>query len=179
MRAPRYACSSQRRESGLREKGPLKLPQVVKKAILGTLPTTFILVILLGYVLVILGIFNATSNLYVKVFIAIVALGIKVTGNKVLLVILNKTRPKAFVTDMTLFTYEFSTALICRILQMSIPDETTAQLMSLAAAVLEVATRNFFFVLFLKAGMNNVRRSESRIDKLERLLLRNAANVGV
>ena len=78
----------------------MKLPQVVKKAILGTLPTTFILVILLGYVLVILGIFNATSNLYVKVFIAIVALGIKVTGNKVLLVILNKTRPKAFVTDI-------------------------------------------------------------------------------
>ncbi|GMH70487.1 hypothetical protein TrST_g3911 [Triparma strigata] len=99
--------------------------------------------------------FQLSDRTYWKVLVTLLALAIKVCGNKGLLILLSRNTPKPWLCDLTLFVYEYATALMCRILQMSIPDTTTAQLISLAAAVVEVATRNFFFVLFLKAGMNN------------------------
>lgn len=52
-----------------------------------------------------------------------------------------------------LFGYEIATALLCRILQLSIPSQNAAQLLSLSSAIVEMGTRVFFYNLFLKAGM--------------------------
>ena len=40
-------------------------------------------------------------------------------------------------------------------LQLSLPDENTAMLIGLAGAVVEVGTRIFFYMLFLKKGLAN------------------------
>ncbi|GMI29167.1 hypothetical protein TrCOL_g13640 [Triparma columacea] len=62
---------------------------------------------------------------------------------------------------------------------MSIPDKTTAQLIALATAVVEVATRNFFFVLFLKGGADNSHWGEEgwmKYAKRAKLRVQDCAN---
>ena len=49
--------------------------------------------------------------------------------------------------------YEFATALLCRVLQLSIPSQQIAQLMSLFGCVLEMGVRVFFFNNYLKDGL--------------------------
>ncbi|GMI30792.1 hypothetical protein TeGR_g4882 [Tetraparma gracilis] len=61
----------------------------------------------------------------------------------------------AWACDQQLYGYEYATALIVRILQLSLPDENSAMLMGLAGAVVEVGTRIFFYMLFLKKGLAN------------------------
>ena len=58
---------AKRRMEGKQER-PKTLLGVSKKAFLATLPTTFILVVLLTYVLVIFAIFNSTESNAIKVF---------------------------------------------------------------------------------------------------------------
>ena len=66
---------------------------------------------------------------------------------------INLTKPSSYIADIQLFGYEISTALLCRILQLSIPSQHAAQLLSLSSAIVEMGTRVFFYNLFLKAGM--------------------------
>ena len=66
---------------------------------------------------------------------------------------INLTKPYSFVADVMLFGYEIATALLCRILQLSIPSQHAAQLLSLSSAIVEMGTRLFFYNLFLKAGI--------------------------
>ncbi|GMH80212.1 hypothetical protein TrST_g7793 [Triparma strigata] len=61
--------------------------------------------------------------------------------------------PKEDIVDQALFSYEFVTALLLRTLQLSIPDEHTAQVVSLISAVGEMSVRQFFFNLYLKDGL--------------------------
>ena len=62
---------------------------------------------------------------------------------------------RRWVTDIHLYQYEITTALIVRMLQLSLPDENTAMLIGLAGAVIEVGTRIFFYVMFMKKGLSN------------------------
>ena len=55
--------------------------------------------------------------------------------------------------DFMLFWYEFSTALLCRVLQLSIPNTNAAILVSLLGAGAEMGVRAFYYISFLKAGM--------------------------
>ena len=55
--------------------------------------------------------------------------------------------------DELLYTCEYTTALLCRVLQLSIPDENTAILVSLFGGILEVCARVFFLLIFVTAGM--------------------------
>ena len=55
--------------------------------------------------------------------------------------------------DMMLYLYELSTALLCRLLQLSMPDENIAIVISLFGGILEVCVRVFYFLMFLNAGM--------------------------
>ncbi|GMI38531.1 hypothetical protein TeGR_g7734 [Tetraparma gracilis] len=67
--------------------------------------------------------------------------------------------------DQQLYGYEYATALIVRILQLSLPDENTAMLVGLAGAVVEVGTRIFFYMLFLKKGLANPRMTDEEKKK--------------
>jgi hypothetical protein len=70
-----------------------------------------------------------------------------------------------WLCDGQLYGYEYSTALIVRMLQLSLPDENTAMLIGLAGAVVEVGTRIFFYMLFLKKGLANPRMTDEEKKK--------------
>ena len=144
-----------RRSEGKTDRRERTFKEMLKISVLASLPTSFILFVCLAYVAGVVQLFQLSDRTYWKVLVTLLALAIKVGGNKCLLTILSRNTPKPWLCDLTIFVYEYATALMCRILQMPIPNTTTAQLISLATAVVEVATRNFFFVLYLKAGMNN------------------------
>ena len=55
--------------------------------------------------------------------------------------------------DMNLFAYEYATALLCRMLQLSIPDQNTAIAVSIIGALAEMGVRVFYFIFFLRDGM--------------------------
>jgi len=119
--------------------------------ILGALPTFSVLAMMMLYVTVVfraLGVY--TSDLW-KVLVTILAFGIKVAGNKGMLKLVAGGRP--WMTDANLFAYEFVTATLLRVLQLSIPNERIAQLISLFSAVAEVCVRIFFFNRFTLAAM--------------------------
>jgi hypothetical protein len=103
------------------------------------------------YVTVVFKGFGAyTSDLW-KVFVTLLVFGIKVLGNKGMLKLVAGGRQWA--TDYNLFVYEFATATLLRVLQLSIPNEHIAQLMSLFSAVAEVCVRIFFFNRFTLVAM--------------------------
>ena len=52
--------------------------------------------------------------------------------------------------------FELVTSMLCRILQLSIPNMHTAQLVSLFGCVAEVSVRIFFFNAYVKDGMNQM-----------------------
>ena len=80
---------------------------------------------------------------------------IKVTGNKgeIKLIEFVGDGIDVWVSDTILFAYEFATALLCRVLQLSIPSQQVAQLMSLFGCILEMGVRVFFFNNYLKDGL--------------------------
>ncbi|GMI31844.1 hypothetical protein TeGR_g11241 [Tetraparma gracilis] len=100
----------------------------------------------------ILSMYNVYESTSWKVFVTGFAWVIKVTGNKFLLFLI-QDKLAMFIADTQIFGYEYATALLLRILQLSIPDPTTAQLVSLISAIGEMAARIFFFNLFLKRGL--------------------------
>ncbi|GMH62257.1 hypothetical protein TrRE_jg2867, partial [Triparma retinervis] len=89
--------------------------------------------------------------------VALVAQLIKVTGNKALVllctIIVEDTDP--WCNEVNLFIYEYSTALLCRFLQISLPDQNIAIGVSLFAALLEMGCRNFYFLLYVKAALKS------------------------
>ncbi|GMI39975.1 hypothetical protein TrCOL_g4895 [Triparma columacea] len=79
----------------------------------------------------------------------------KVTGNKgeIKLIEFVDDGLSVWVADFILFAYEFATALLCRVLQLSIPSQQIAQFMSLFGCILEMGVRVFFFNNYLKDGL--------------------------
>ncbi|GMI44749.1 hypothetical protein TrCOL_g7078 [Triparma columacea] len=137
---------------------PLSRAHRAKVAFIIALPVTFILVVIAIYSLGIFRIYNASDSSAAKAAVAVLGLLIKVTGNKGLLVILNLGDLPSWMQDITMFQYEYATALLCRIMQLSIPDPTAAMLMSLFGANLEMGVRVFFFTDFLKMGLRLQKR---------------------
>ncbi|GMI41161.1 hypothetical protein TrCOL_g2731 [Triparma columacea] len=131
-----------------------------KVAFIISFPVTFILVVIAIYSLGIFRIYNASNSSAAKAAVAVLGLLIKVTGNKALLVLLNLGDLTSWIQDVMMFMYEYSTALLCRIMQLSIPDPTAAMLMSLFGANLEMGVRVFFFTDFLKMGLRLQRRGQ-------------------
>jgi len=64
---------------------------------------------------------------------------------------------RPWLTAFNLFAYEFATATLLRVLQLSIPNEHIAQLMSLFSTVAEVCVRVFFFNRFKFAQRGKLR----------------------
>ncbi|GMI58565.1 hypothetical protein TeGR_g11701 [Tetraparma gracilis] len=127
----------------------------VKGAAVLVIPNLVMYGAILLLVIGIFGLFQVYDGVWWKVFVTGLALAIKIVGNKILIGLLGDL--KMYISDGQLYGYEYSTATIVRVLQLSFPDEQTAMLIGLASAVVEVGTRIFFYMLFLKAGLANPR----------------------
>ncbi|GMI30351.1 hypothetical protein TeGR_g822 [Tetraparma gracilis] len=137
--------------------------QKLKFSILIALPNLFTYFVLMLLVVGIFALYDAYEHPGWKVAVTILALGIKVVGNKALLGLLG-TLPM-WLVDWELYMYEMGTALVLRILQLSIPDQNTAQLVCLFGAVAEVSVRVFFYVNFLKGGLRNKTMTMEQLKK--------------
>jgi len=115
-------------------------------------PCMFVLFIMLVYVIVIFAVFELKEGSLWKVAITVLGLAVKIVGNKAMLLLI-KGKP-AWTVDWLLFFYEMTTATLLRVLQLSIPDVQTAQLMSLFGAVSEVCVRIYFYTRYAQYGMN-------------------------
>ena len=98
------------------------------------------------------------SNVW-KSSVALVALGLKVAGNKVLLVLVGSGEHN-WVADLNMFMYEYITSLSCRVMQLSIPDEQTARYVALAGLAVEIGVRVFYFNLFTRTGLRMISKGE-------------------
>ncbi|GMI55131.1 hypothetical protein TeGR_g12545 [Tetraparma gracilis] len=146
--------------------GELKKSSIMKRVKIGlmfSLPTLFNFGVMMLLVVGILTLFQLYEGTWWKIFVTALALGIKIGGNKLMLGLLGALPPWA--CDSQLYSYEYSTALIVRILQLSLPDENTAMLIGLAGAVVEVGTRIFFYMLYLKKGLANPRMTDEEKEK--------------
>ena len=130
------------------------ITQRIMHGVTTALPVLFTPSLIVFYCLGIFALYGLGKLSEWKIFVVLIALGIKVVGNKGELILIAKGGLPGWITDMMLFGYEISTALMCRILQLSIPDQAAAQLFSLSSAIIEMGTRVFFYNLFLKAGMS-------------------------
>ncbi|GMI36857.1 hypothetical protein TeGR_g6663 [Tetraparma gracilis] len=106
-----------------------------------------------------------------KLGVTALALCIKVGGNKLLLGLIGDL--VSWLTDDMLYGYEITTSILVRVLQLSIPDEDTAQKVGLTCAIVEVMVRIFFYNMFLKAGLKNPRMAaEEKVKYAKRGKLR-------
>ncbi|GMI22742.1 hypothetical protein TeGR_g2049 [Tetraparma gracilis] len=127
----------------------------VKAGLIGTLPTFFTIGVLLLLVVGVFELFQLNESIGWKLLVTGLALAIKIVGNKSLLGLLGNLN--AWIVDENLYAYEYATSTLVRVLQLSLPDEDTAQKIGLLSAVIEVMVRVFFYCMFLKAGLKNTR----------------------
>ncbi len=126
-----------------------------------TLPSLFVLAAACIYVFGIFAAYRAASTTWLKTIIFFVALGAKVSGNKAQLWLMHRTPhlPRA-AADQGAFFYEYMTALLCRVLVMSIPDLELAKLLSVVNTLIEVSGRLHFLVRYLVDGVRLVTNEE-------------------
>ena len=80
-------------------------------------------------------------------------LQIKVLGNKLQLHLMAKNRKLSlWFSDDMVFFFEFTTALLLRVMLLSIPDEQNALLLSILNVAVELMVRNWFFVDYISKG---------------------------
>ena len=101
---------------------------------------------------VIFALFRANDSSVWRLFVTAMGLGVKIVGNKGLLILVKESRP--WIADAIMFFYEYATATLVRVLMMSIPDEKTAIFVGLVGCVTEICVRIFFFLQYLKAGLD-------------------------
>jgi hypothetical protein len=136
----------------------------MKAGSLLALPTTFVYSVFAFISVVMFWAFKATDKSWAKVLVTLLTFCIKVGGNKALLNLMG-THISSWIIDNQLFTFEYGTALLFRIMQLSIPDESTAVLMGLGGAIAEGCVRVFFYVSFCKARLKHRHMSEKAINK--------------
>ena len=118
------------------------------------LPSLFVVAAACAYVLGIFATYRVASTTWLKTIIFFVALGAKVAGNKAQLWLMHRMpdMPRA-TADLCAFFYEYMTALLCRVLVMSIPDLELAKLLSVVNTLIEVSGRLHFLVRYLVDGV--------------------------
>ena len=142
-------------------------------------PIMFIFGMVLGYVLLIFKAFSWYEHTAWKVFITMVAQGVKIVGNKFMLKLMKGLAGKTdfWYADLLMYEYEYVTALLCRVLQLSIPDQNTAIMVSLFGGILEVMCRVFYLLMFLNDGMKKDGEWENE-DEVYAYALRGKFRVG-
>jgi hypothetical protein len=85
--------------------------------------------------------------------VLLLALLVKMGGSKLQLLMF-KSLPKLplWMSNCSVFLYEYITALLVRMLLLSIPSESTAIYLTLLNAALELMTRAWFFVAYISTG---------------------------
>ena len=130
------------------------------------MPILFVLGTTLTYTLVVFRMFRAVDSNFWMLAVTMFAQAIKIAGNKVMLVLLSKQSEfvDPWYMDFMLFFYEETTALLCRVLQLSIEDRDTAIFCSVFGALAEMAVRVFYFQLFLSHGLKKDGQWESESE---------------
>ncbi len=105
--------------------------------------------------------------------VLLLAFLVKMGGNKLQLRLL-KNLPKVslWMSNCTVFCYEYMTALLVRMLLLSIPSESTAIYLSLLSAALELMTRAWFFVGYISTGGKQLAGLEGDDSTLHRAYVR-------
>ena len=117
-------------------------------------PGLLVVVVAMVYVFGIFAAYRAATQTTLKTIVYFVALGIKIVGNKMQLWLMHRMPhlPLA-TTDQWAFFYEYTTALLCRVLVLSMPDLGTAKILSVVNSLVEVSVRLHFLVRYLVDGM--------------------------
>jgi hypothetical protein len=105
--------------------------------------------------------------------VLLLALLVKMGGNKLQLLLL-KNIPKVplWISNVSVFYYEYFTALLVRMLLLSIPSESTAIYLSLLNAAQEMMTRAWFFVGYISTGGKQLAGLEGDNSRLHRAYVR-------
>ena len=106
------------------------------------------------YVFGIFAAYREAAETWQKALVYFFALLVKVGCNKATLLLMQRlpNMEIAFADDAAFFG-EYTTALLCRVLVLSMPDLNTAQLLSVTNSLIELGVRNLFLVKHLVAGM--------------------------
>jgi hypothetical protein len=85
--------------------------------------------------------------------VLLLALLVKMGGNKLQLLLLkNLTKKPLWLSNVSVFCYEYIMALLVRMMLLSIPSQSTAIYLSLFNAAVELMTRTWFFVGYISTG---------------------------
>ncbi len=125
----------------------------------------------------ILGIFRladaAKAVVGGPVAVMLLALLVKMGGNKLqLLVLKNLSKIPLWLSNVSIFFYEYLTALLVRMVLLSIPDQRTAIYLSLLNAALELMTRAWFFMGYISTGGKQLAGLEGDNSTLHRAYVR-------
>jgi hypothetical protein len=105
--------------------------------------------------------------------VLLLALLVKMGGNKLqLLVLRNLPKVPLWMSNVSVFCYEYPTALLVRMLLLSHPSESTAIFLSLLNQALELMTRSWFFVGYISTGGEQLAGLEGDNSTLHRAYVR-------
>jgi hypothetical protein len=101
-----------------------------RKAVAGAfkaaLPGLLVVAVAMVYVFGIFAAYRAAPTSWLKTIVYSIALGTKISGNKAQLWLMHRTpHLQPCTADQTAFCHELLTALLCRVLVMSMPDANT------------------------------------------------------
>ena len=98
--------------------------------------------------------------------VVMLALGVKMLGNKMQLGILKSLNLPPAALDSSSYLYEFSTALMCRVMLASLPDEELAKTASLISTAVELMVRMWFFADYAATTVTLDHDLEAKRDDL-------------
>jgi hypothetical protein len=85
--------------------------------------------------------------------VLLLALLVKVGGNKLQIQLLrNNPKMALWTSNISVFTYEYLSALLVRLMLLSMPNERTAIYLALFNAFVELMSRTWFFVCYISFG---------------------------
>ena len=118
-------------------------------------PVLFPLVVGIIYQTVIFRLYELFDDNLRKGLVVMLALGVKIVGNKVQLAMLeqNTNMPRWMAGQFSYF-YEFATSLLCRVMLAALPDADIAKSLSLLSTALEVAVRVWFYGDYTSEAVN-------------------------
>ena len=106
----------------------------------------------------------------------VIGLLVKVGGNKYLMLTLkNNRKVPLWLSNIAVLAYEYVTALLIRMILLSVPNESSAVYLSLFNAAVELMVRTWFFVAYISKGGKihaGLAVSTSESDKFHRAYVR-------
>eukprot|EP00518_Triparma_eleuthera_P015580 CAMPEP_0197550780 /NCGR_PEP_ID=MMETSP1320-20131121/4258_1 /TAXON_ID=91990 /ORGANISM="Bolidomonas sp., Strain RCC2347" /LENGTH=268 /DNA_ID=CAMNT_0043111193 /DNA_START=916 /DNA_END=1719 /DNA_ORIENTATION=+ len=140
----------------------------IKLSVQAAMPCLFVNAVQTFYIVIIFPLYTAFDMNTWRVFVFITAFALKATGNKALVkLLLHLGALEGVMGEFTIFWYEFTTALMCRILLLSVPDASIAIAMSLLNTTAETQIRNWFYMLYMTAGLKLDSSTEDNERKKE------------